>query len=181
MSEPGLDADLAPGGPAAPVRTLAPMIDRKPPRLVAGERATLLALLQYQRESFVRKADGVGDDAARRAAVPSGTSLLWLVKHMARAERVWIGERFAGGDPAGADDTVRPDDTLAAALDDYRATWARVDAIVAGAALDDECRRLDGDPPVNLRWVLMHLLEETARHAGHADILRELVDGETGR
>jgi hypothetical protein len=58
----------------------------------------------------------------------------------------------------------------------------RADAIVAAApTLDAPCRRLDVDAPVNLRWVLMHLLEETARHAGHADVLRELLDGVTGR
>ena len=70
---------------------------------------------------------------------------------------------------------------MAAAVDAYRATWVRVDAITAAARLDDWCRDVGDDPPVNLRWVLMHLLEETARHAGHADILRELIDGDTGR
>jgi Protein of unknown function (DUF664) len=156
--------------------------DLKPPRLVAGERETVLALLQYQRESFVRKVDGVSDDAARQVLVPSGTNLLWLMKHMARAEMLWIVHRFAGHDLTGPDDTVQPGDTLAAAVDEYRATWVRVDAVVAEAAsLDEVCRRLGDETPVNLRWVLVHLLEETARHAGHADILRELVDGATGR
>ena len=79
-------------------------------------------------------------------------------------------------------DTVSPDDDLPSAVAAYRAMWAEVDAVIAAAAdLDEPCRRADGDVPVNLRWVLMHLLEETARHAGHADILRELVDGRTGR
>jgi hypothetical protein len=64
----------------------------------------------------------------------------------------------------------------------YRSTWPRVDAVAfAGKALDELCHGRDIDPPVNLRWVLMHLLEETARHAGHADILRELIDGQVGR
>ena len=69
----------------------------------------------------------------------------------------------------------------------YRQGWQRVDAAAfagvdgAGAGLDEPCRRPDPGPPVSLRWVLMHLLEETARHAGHADILRELIDGTTGR
>ena len=157
------------------------MPDQKPPRLVGGERETLQALLQFQRDSFVRKAAGLDDDSARRALVSSGTTMLWLMKHMARAESLWIEQRFAGGHPAVADDTVRPGDTVAAAADVYRATWARVDAIVAGASLDDVCADVGDESPVNLRWVLMHLLEETARHAGHADILRELVDGRTGR
>jgi uncharacterized damage-inducible protein DinB len=155
--------------------------DLKPPRLVAGERETLHALLQYQRESFVRKVEAVDEDAARRRFVPTGTSLLWLLKHMARAETLWIVHRFAGDDLPEIDDTVRSEDTVAAAVDVYRATWVRVDAVVAAASLDEVCRRVGDEAPVNLRWVLMHLLEETARHAGHADILRELVDGVTGR
>ena len=158
------------------------MPDQKPPRLVGGERATLHALMQYQRESLVRKVEGVSEDDARRALVPSGTTLLWLMKHMARAEMLWIAHRFAGADLTDADDTVHPGDTLAGAIDFYRATWHRMDAITADApTLDEPCLRLGDDSPVNLRWVLMHLLEETARHAGHADILRELIDGDTGR
>jgi hypothetical protein len=158
------------------------MVDIKPPRLTANERDTLLALLQYQRESFVRKVVGVSDDDARRAFVPSGTSLLWLAKHMTSAELVWIVHRFAGQVAGPVDDAVGPDETIAAAVDEYRATWARVDAIVAAAPdLDEVCRDVGAEAPVNLRWVIMHLLEETSRHAGHADILRELVDGGTGR
>jgi hypothetical protein len=157
--------------------------DQKPPRLTDGERETLHALLQYQRDSIVRKMGGVDDDWARRALVPSGTTLLWLMKHLARAETLWIVHRFAGEDIGdAAADTVRSDDTLAAAVDAYRGTWARVDAIVAAApSLDDLCRDVGPEAPVNLRWVLMHLLEETARHAGHADVLRELIDGDAGR
>jgi hypothetical protein len=157
------------------------MVDRKPPRLVSGERETLLALLQYQRESFVGKVDGVDEASARKRIVDSGTTLLWLMKHMARAEDLWLGQRFAGEPAVVEDETVGPDDTVAAAIATYRATWARVDAIVATASLDTPCRDTGDETPVNLRWVLMHLLEETARHAGHADILRELLDGHTGR
>jgi len=156
--------------------------DQKPPRLVAGERETLLALLQYQRDSLVRKVTGVDDDAARRSPVGSGTSLLWLTKHMAGAEITWIVVRYAGEQVPPRDDSVQPGETLAAAVDNYVATWARVDAIVAAAPdLEASCRNVGNESPVNLRWVLMHLLEETARHAGHADILRELADGNTGR
>ena len=155
--------------------------DQKPPRLVAGERETLLALLNYQRDSFVRKVGGVDEDVARRQLVGSGTSLLWLTKHLARAEQIWILHRFAGLDVSLPDDAVNVDDTIVAAVDSYRATWARVDDVLAGAALDQVCRRPSDEAPVNLRWVLMHLLEETARHAGHADILRESIDGTTGR
>jgi len=157
------------------------MPDQKPPRFVGDERATVLALLQFQRESLVRKVEGIDDDAARQVLVASGTSLLWLVKHTAGAESLWVVHRFAGEDVADRDDTVGPEDTIAGAVADYRRTWTRVDAIVAAASLDDPCRRITEGPPAELRWVLMHLLEETARHAGHADILRELIDGQTGR
>jgi uncharacterized damage-inducible protein DinB len=154
------------------------MADRKPPKLVADERTTLRALLQFQRDSVLRKVDGLDDGAARRRLVDSGTTLLWLVQHLAYAETLWIAHRFAGH-PI---DAFRTDTDLQTAVDDYRTTWAHVDAIVDDSGLDDVCRDMDGDDqPVTLRWVLMHLLEETARHAGHADILRELIDGTTGR
>lgn len=158
------------------------MADRKPPRLVGGERETLLALLQYQRDSLVRKVSGVDEDAARQSPLASGTTLLWLMKHVAGAEALWILHRFAGEDMLIQDDSVQPEDTLRAAIDAYRAMWVRTDAVVAAtASLSDRCRAVDVQAPANLRWVLMHLLEETARHAGHADILRELIDGHTGR
>src|SRR5580693_2746196 len=142
------------------------MADHKPPRLDGDERQTVLALLQYQRESFVRKVMGVDEAAARTALVDSGTTLLWLVKHMAGAESLWIERRFAGREIELSDDTVDPVDTA---------------DTVAAASFDETCRDTGDEAPVNLRWVLMHLLEETARHGGHADILRELVDGHTGR
>jgi hypothetical protein len=155
--------------------------DQKPPRVSAGERETLLALLQYQRDSLVRKAANVDEGAARQALVGSGTTLLWLVKHLTRAEIVWMVCRFAGENATVPDDAVQPGDTVTAAISGYRAAWAHADDIARAASLDEPCRRNSGEAPVNLRWVLMHLLEETARHAGHADILRELIDGSTGR
>ncbi len=158
------------------------MSDQKPPRLDGGERETLRALLQYQRDSLVRKVTGVDEVESRRSPVGSGTSLLWLMKHMAHAESLWVLRRFAGQKVDLPDGTVRQEDTLKTAVDAYRKGWERVDAVVeATASLDERCREVGTDAPVNLRWVLMHLLEETARHAGHADILRELGDGLTGR
>jgi uncharacterized damage-inducible protein DinB len=157
------------------------MADRKPPRLASGEADTLHALLQYQRESLLSKVDGVDEDRARWSPVGSGTSLLWLVTHMAAAEVTWVLRRFAGQDPVPAA-SEPPDGTLRDAAEAYRRGWHQVDTVAfAGAGLDELCRRPDPGPPVSLRWVLMHLLEETARHAGHADILRELIDGSTGR
>jgi hypothetical protein len=158
------------------------LADQKPPRLAGSEAETLHALLRYQRESLVRKVAGLDDDAARWSPVGTGTSLLWLIKHMTRAEITWVLHRFAGQDLVIPDDEPRPDDTLAVATGAYRQVWQRADAVAfTGASLDEVCRQPDADPPVSLRWVLAHLLEETARHAGHADIIRELIDGRTGR
>ena len=160
--------------------------DRKPPRLASGEAETLHALLQYQRESLAGKISGLDEAAARWSPVATGTSVLWLVTHMAEAEVRWVLQRFAGQEegPAeeGAAGEAAPGGVVACAVDAYRRVWQRVDAVAfGGASLDELCRRPDANPAVSLRWVLMHLLEETARHAGHADIIRELIDGSTGR
>jgi hypothetical protein len=155
--------------------------DQKPPRLTEGERETLVELLRFQRESLVRKVAGVDDVAARSSPVASGTTLLWLVKHLAWAEVSWLLDRFAGQKVSWIDDTVTPDDTLAGVVESYRTAWQMVDPVLAEAGLDDLAQHTGGQGEANLRWILAHLLEETARHAGHADILRELIDGETGR
>jgi len=154
--------------------------DRKPPRLAGDDRATLLALLQYQRDSFVRKVSGVDDGQAAGSPVASGTSLLWLTNHLAYAETTWVLRRFAQR-PAGGrdgDDAAAMED----AIERYRGVWREVDAVIAGTpSLDQRCPEFDGGPAVDLHWIVAHLIEETARHAGHADILRELLDGSTGR
>jgi hypothetical protein len=156
------------------------MNDQKPPRIVGDEGATLRALLQYQRDSFVRKVTGVSDADASSSPVASGTSLLWLTNHMADAEHTWVVSRFAQR-PDHRLSRGRPG-TIGEAVDRYRAVCQEVDAILdSTATLDQVCPPFDPGPPINLRWILSHLLEETARHAGHADILREIIDGRTGR
>jgi uncharacterized damage-inducible protein DinB len=155
--------------------------DQKPPRLAGDEREVLMALLRFQRDSLLRKIAGLDEEAARRGLVGSGTTLLWLVKHLTQAELLWIAVRFAGQDMILPEDTVQPSDTVESVSAQYRAASERADAIAAAASLDEPCRRAPGPEPVPLRWVLMHMLAETARHAGHADILRELIDGSTGR
>lgn len=155
------------------------MADQRPPRLAAGERDTLLALLRYQRASFLRKMDGLQEEAAASSPVTSGTSLLWLTNHVADAEVGWVLRRFARRDsnPAGP-----WSESLNEAAARYRRVWGDVDSVIEGAAsLDSDCVAFDDQPVVNLRWIVAHLLEEVARHAGHADILRELIDGATGR
>jgi hypothetical protein len=150
--------------------------DRRPPRFDGDERATLLGLLQFQRESVVRKLDGLGPADADRHLVGSETTLNWLVSHLARAESTWVISRFAGQRPPELESTS----DVTAAVPAYVRTWALVDEIAGSADLAARCADPEyADTP--LRWVLAHLLEETARHAGHADILRELIDGSTGR
>lgn len=155
------------------------MSDQRPPRLAGDERETLMALWRYHRESFVRKVRGVSDEDATRRFVGSDTTLLWLANHLAYAHLLWVAHRFAGGPEPDAVDAP----TLAEAVATCERTWVGTDAIVAAHDLDDLCAvSVHGDDtPVNLRWVVAHLLEETARHAGHADIIRELIDGSTGR
>ena len=158
------------------------MTDLKPPRLAGDERATLLALLQFQRESVLRKVSGLDDEQAKSHLVGSDTTLLWLVQHLAHAETLWLQVRFRGDDREVLEGlALEQGDTLADAVAAYRETWQRVDAIVETSDLDDFVADDQDLGPVNLRWILGHLLEETARHAGHADILRELIDGSTGR
>jgi uncharacterized damage-inducible protein DinB len=152
--------------------------DLKPPPLTTDERSTLISLLQFQRDSFVRKVAGVGDDDARATPVASGTSLLWLTNHLADAETIWVLTRFLARpvDPVAAQHAATLDEAIAR----YRNVWAAVDQVYATSDLEQTCAA-DDAPLVNLRWILGHLLEETARHAGHADIVRELIDGSTGR
>ena len=152
------------------------MPDLRPPRIDDDERSTVMALWQYHRESFVRKVHGIDAAGARFSPVASGTSLLWLAQHLANAEQLWVVHRFAGETYDGTPAATLPD-----AVAVYRRVWSRVDAIVAAHDLTDMCRAIDAEPNVSLRWVVAHLLEETARHAGHADIIREVLDGATGR
>jgi len=156
-------------------------IDRKPPRLAAGERETLMTLWQYHRESVVRKVEGLDTVTASRQLVKSDTTLLWLLRHLIRAESLWIHGRFAGHHEMVPPDEVPAGDSVEAAVADYRACWARIDERVGRHELDELATGDDQTPPVNLRWIVTHLLEETARHAGHADILREQLDGQLGR
>src|SRR5215469_363049 len=109
------------------------MTDRKPPRLAGAERETLLALLQFQRDSLIRKVDGVDERAARQSPVGSGTTLIWLLKHLAQAETRWVLIRFAALDAVVPDDTVQPADTIASVIAGYQAASANADVVVRTA------------------------------------------------
>lgn len=155
------------------------------PRVDTGEFDTALAFLSFARHCVLKKTDGLTDEQLRRVLVDSGTSLLGLVQHLAEAERYWFGHHLIGADWPADDDhgmTVPLDRAAGDVLGDYRVTIEASDRNI----------RTVGDPsafmavPIEgnrhtLRWVMAHMTSETARHAGHADILREQLDGTTGR
>jgi uncharacterized damage-inducible protein DinB len=158
---------------------------RKPvPRNDDGEVDTALAFLSFARECVIKKTEGLTDEQLRRVMVESGTSLLGLVQHMIDGERYWFGHHVAGN---GVDDftfsmDVPLDHSVADVLDDYRAAIAESDAILAGVSGFDQLMAIPTDERRHtVRWVVAHMTGETTRHAGHADILRELIDGTTGR
>jgi uncharacterized damage-inducible protein DinB len=161
---------------------VAPDDDRNAPVVVDGELETALAFLHYLRVGVSLKLDGLDEDQARLALVPSGTSLLGLVKHLTDVEVYWMQRRFAGLEVARRQDgfVVTSDDTIDAVRQVYNRAAIRTDDIVR-AADDPEQPLALGTHGLTLRWALTHVIEETARHAGHADILRELLDGATGR
>ncbi len=155
------------------------------PRVDTGELDTALAFLSFARHCVLKKADGLSEEQVRRVLVDSGTSILGLVQHLAAAERIWFGHHLAGtGEDAHAElgMAVPPDRSAAEVLDDYRAAIAESDRAIRAAG-DPEARfavPIEGNR-FTLRWVMAHMTSETARHAGHADILREQIDGTTGR
>jgi uncharacterized damage-inducible protein DinB len=166
---------------------------RVDPPLVNGERASLLAWLDYHRETLAMKCEGLtADQLCQRAVPPSTMSLIGLVRHMAEVERNWFQRVLSGhGDdvagPIFYERVVNPDgdfdDVDPETVDVDIATWRReiaaADEVIAGLDLDD--RRLAGHHgELDLRWVLTHMIEEYARHNGHADLLREGIDGATG-
>ena len=145
---------------------------------------SLLIFLGYLRGSVVRKVEDLTEDDARRQLVSSKTNLLGLVQHLTFAESYWFDHVFRGTDDplSGRSMTVAEDRSVAEVIDDYRLQTDRSDLACQGMALDTRSAREDSTgETVTLRWILLHMIEETARHAGHADILREMIDGRTGR
>jgi uncharacterized damage-inducible protein DinB len=166
----------------------APDVDRPDGGLDSDERTMVEEFLAWQRNTLLLKCAGLnGDQLARRSVEHSGLSLLGLIRHLAKVERIWFRERFAG-EPVerlySTDDWKDADfedlDPSTAEADYARLLeeWRLADAAVADAALDDTFT-LNGKP-ASLRLVYLHLIEEYARHNGHADLLREGIDGATG-
>jgi uncharacterized damage-inducible protein DinB len=159
------------------------MADRNVPRTRGDERQILVDFLDYLRESVVLKVVGVPEAEARRPMVASGTSLLGIMKHLVRVEIAWFQFSFSGHDVRVRTDQLSDADRVQPIVDSYRQEVTRSNEIVGACPdLSQLSRRaIRTSDPMPLRWVLVHMIEETGRHAGHADILREQIDGVTGR
>ena len=164
---------------------------RTDPPYAADEKTMLVSFLDYYRETMVALLEGLNEEQARWRPSPTANSLLGLVSHLASVEQWWFHECLAGepddfpkwGDPDDFDFDFKPlpEHTIADRVELYRKEWARANEIAAAASLDDVAKHEKGAKRgVTLRWILVHMIEETARHAGHADITRELIDGRTG-
>lgn len=146
------------------------------------EIAHLLRSLDEARKGALRKLDGLSEEDARRSTVDSGTNLAGLIQHLTFVESMWFEQVVAGRSfPNGIRSMqVDPSITLPQLRAAYKASWAVSDEIIKGLG--------DGDAPVerngkkhDLRWAIDAVLRETRRHTGHADIIREQIDGRTGR
>jgi hypothetical protein len=155
-------------------------------------KADLHGYLQGARDTLIWKLDGLGEYDIRRPMTPTGTNLLGLVKHSAGSHLGYLGEVFGrphdivlpwladDADP-NADMWATPDESREEIIELYRATWAFADATIDELPLDAPGRvPWWGDSEVTLHHVLVHLTAETQRHAGHADIAREMIDGAAG-
>jgi uncharacterized damage-inducible protein DinB len=152
------------------------------------EIETLARYLDGYRNVIAWKLEGLDGEQARRRLVPSATSLLGIVKHLGYVERYWFQRIIAGRDVeipwmgSEGDDIdwqIQPDESIADVIAFYEAEAEESRRILAAIDGPDQLCRVDDDE-VSVRRILIHMVEETARHAGHADIIRELIDGTTG-
>ena len=150
------------------------------PERTSQERDLLLDWLRYLRGAVIRKAQGLTEEQARWRPDGALISLLGIVNHLTRVEWRWIDGAVLGHRTERSEDEFEPGPALSLdeALAAYRARAVATEAAVA--ALSSLDRAATGHEGVDLRWVLLHLINETARHAGHADAVRELLDGTTG-
>ena len=154
---------------------------------VGGEKESLYVALDRHRDVVLWKLGGLDDEQVRRPITPSGTSLLGLVKHLASVEYGWFCETFGreteplpgSDDDPEADLRVEPTETTSDIVAFYGRARAAADRVIAELDVDAIGTSWSG-VSVSMRWVLIHMIEETARHTGHMDIIRELLDGAAG-
>ncbi len=161
-------------------------IERTEPTLEGDEQAVLWSMLDYYRASLLLKCADLDDAALRRRPLVSNLSLLGLLRHLTEVEHYWFAICFAGGpdtsiycaeNPDGDfDDEGDPATDLALHLE----VIASSKILATGHSLDARAKGLRRGAPVNLRFIAVHLIEEYARHLGHADLLREAIDGRVG-
>jgi uncharacterized damage-inducible protein DinB len=160
---------------------------------LSPEKELLRGFLAFHQDALIRKVAGIPDVDARRALVPSGTSLAGLVKHTAYVHAKWFDLCFADGSgddpvlpwpPVPGEMTAGPEETIDVLVDRLRRKIEIADQIIDAAKLDDLNRgwHAGGYVPgtFTLRWIMLHMIEEMARHNGHADIIREQLDGTVG-
>ncbi len=164
--------------PAKPKKSSRPRTHDVPqPKTPSDERGTLLGFLDYLRDRVIAKIDGVPEPEIRTPGVDSGTNLLGLIKHLGYVER----HQFLGEKPRSWPSTFRAtaEETVAGLLAHYREAIRLANEVITAAP--DLNTPVEGSSGPPLRWHLIHAIEETARHAGQMDIIRERIDGVTGR
>lgn len=170
---------------------MADIFDTAEVAATADERTTLETFLDFYRNAVKAKVRGLSEEDARRALVPSATTLAGLIKHLRRVEASWFQHRLAqipaddvpalrGWSYAEENDfQVGPDEKVEDLMAQYDEQCAKSRATAARYNLEDLAPHHELGH-VSLRWIYVHMIEETARHAGHADILREQIDGSIG-
>jgi uncharacterized damage-inducible protein DinB len=161
----------------------APEVTREEGPLAAGERVMLQAFLDWHRATLLQKCAGLtGEQLAQQAVPPSELSLLGLIRHLTRVERAWFRQRFADEpveDAYGREAAWKADPARAAAdYARYTEECRLADEAAANAPLDATFTH--SGETMSLRLIYLHMIEEYARHIGHADLLRERIDGATG-
>jgi len=168
-----------------------PDFERPEPLLRGEERAQLVSWLAHYRATLLRKCAGLSvEELSLKPVATSSMSLLGILRHMTFVEQVWFDMRFAGhdvvvhykrDDDPDADFNDLSSATLAEVVTNFHSACQRTDELVRGHELDELVKATGGRrDPVDLRWIYLHMIEEYARHCGHADIFRELIDGTTG-
>ncbi|WP_435971256.1 DinB family protein [Streptomyces sp. Qhu_M48] len=166
-------------------------VSRVDPSTTSGEREALEQWLDFHRATLAKKCEGLDDAQLRTlSAPPSDLNLLGLVRHMAQVERGWFRNVLAGekapwiystDEDNDRDIHVTEEDTYEEAFATWQAEIAHARTLAASHGLDDlGVGTHRTGQPFNLRWIYLHMIEEYARHNGHADLIRERVDGETG-